>query len=115
MEYLDKEGLQYYNSKINAKINNINNKLYSTIADQYLNETTGSMELWSKDLNTITTSGFYNAMTCKNAPYNYAVLIVIGYYLEGYCMQIIGDVTSGNLKVRVQNNYTWSAWRNLLT
>lgn len=113
MEYLDKTGLQHFTSKMNAKINNVNSKLYSSIANLNINTTTGSMELWSKDLNTITTSGFYNAMTCKNAPYNYAVLIVIGYYLEGYCMQIIGDVTSGNLKVRVQINYTWGNWRDL--
>ncbi len=73
----------------------------------------GSMELYSKDLNTITTSGFYNAMTCQNAAFDYMTLIVVGYYLDGYCTQIATDVTTGNMKKRSQINGTWSAWSNL--
>lgn len=73
----------------------------------------GSMELYSKDLNTITKSGFYNAMTCQNAAYDYMTLIVVGYYLNGYCTQIGTDVTTGNMKKRSQINGTWTAWSNL--
>lgn len=113
MEYLDKNGLKHYNSKIQSQINNVNKKLYSSIANLNINETTGSMELWSKNLNTITTSGFYNAMTCTNAAYPYATLIVVGYYLEGYCTQIITDVTTGNMKKRSQINGTWTAWQDI--
>lgn len=70
----------------------------------------GSMELYSKNLNNITTSGFYNAMTCTNAPFDYMTLIVVGYYLDGYCTQIATDVTTGNFKKRSQINGTWNAW-----
>ena len=73
----------------------------------------GSMELYSKDLNNIVTSGFYNAMTCSNAPFDYMTLIVIGYYLTGYCTQIATDVTTGNFKKRSQINGTWTAWSDL--
>lgn len=73
----------------------------------------GSMELYSKDLNTITSSGFYNAMTCKNAAYDYMTLIVVGYYLDGYCTQIATDVTTGNMKKRSQINGSWTAWSDL--
>lgn len=73
----------------------------------------GSMELYSKDLNTITTSGFYNAMTCTNAAFDYMTLIVVGYYLDGYCTQIATDVTTGNMKKRSQINGTWNAWSDL--
>lgn len=84
-------------------------QLYSTIAGMR-NNAKGSMELYSKDLNTITTSGFYNAMTCTNAPYDYMTLIVTGYYLSGYCTQIACDVTTGNYKFRTQTGGTWGAW-----
>lgn len=84
-------------------------QLYSTIAGMQ-NNAKGSMELYSKDLNTITTSGFYNAMTCANAPYDYMTLIVTGYYLSGYCTQIACDVTTGNYKFRTQTGGTWGAW-----
>lgn len=70
----------------------------------------GSMELYSKNLNTITKSGFYNAMTCTNAPFNYMTLIIVGYYLDGYCTQIATDVTTGAFKKRSQINGTWNAW-----
>lgn len=72
----------------------------------------GSMELYSKDLNSITKSGFYNAMTCTNAAFDYMTLIVVGYYLEGYCTQIATDVTTGNVKKRSQINGTWTEWSN---
>lgn len=73
----------------------------------------GSMELYSKDLNTITKSGFYNAMTCANAAFDYMTLIVVGYYLNGYCTQIATDVTTGNMKKRSQINGTWNAWSDI--
>lgn len=73
----------------------------------------GSMSLYSKDLNTITKSGFYNAMTCINAPFDYMTLTVIGYYLEGYTVQIACDVTTGDIKKRNNINGTWSAWKDL--
>lgn len=73
----------------------------------------GSMELYSKDLNTITTSGFYNAMTCQNAAFDYMTLIVVGYYLDGYCTQIATDVTTGNMKKRSQINGSWTDWSDL--
>ena len=84
-------------------------QLYSTIAGMQ-NNAKGSMELYSKDLNTITTSGFYNAMTCTNAPYDYMTLIVTGYYLSGYCTQIACDVTTGNYKFRTQTGGVWGQW-----
>jgi hypothetical protein len=84
---------------------------------QLIEEVTGfplndyaSMNLYSKDLNTITKSGFYNAMTCTNAPFDYMTLTVIGYYLEGYTVQIACDVTTGNTKQRNQINGTWGDW-----
>lgn len=73
----------------------------------------GSMDLYSKDLDTITTSGFYNAMTCQNAAFSYMTLIVVGYYMTGYCTQIATDVTTGNMKKRSQINGTWTAWSDL--
>lgn len=69
-----------------------------------------SMSLYSKDLNTITKSGFYNAMTCTNAPFDYMTLTVIGYYLQGYTVQIACDVTTGEVQKRQNINGTWSAW-----
>ncbi len=84
-------------------------QLYTTLAG-LSNNAKGSMELYSKDLNTITTSGFYNAMTCSNAPFDYMTLIVTGYYLSGYCTQIACDVTTGNYKFRTQTGGTWGAW-----
>lgn len=71
-----------------------------------------SMSLYSKDLNTITKSGFYNAMTCTNAPFNYMTLTVVGYYLEGYTVQIACDVTTGEVKKRNNINGTWSDWES---
>lgn len=84
-------------------------QLYTTLAG-LSNNAKGSMELYSKDLNTITTSGFYNAMTCSNAPFDYMTLIVTGYYLSGYCTQIACDVTTGNYKFRTQTGGTWGEW-----
>lgn len=69
-----------------------------------------SMSLYSKDLNNITKSGFYNAMTCTNAPFDYMTLIVVGYYLTGYTVQIATDVTTGKMERRTCINGTWSAW-----
>lgn len=89
----------------------IESQLPSTIAGYSVNTSTGSMELWSQDLNNITKTGFYNAMTCTNAKYPYSTLIVIGYYLSGYCTQIQTDVTTGAIATRSQINGTWSAWQ----
>ena len=88
-------------------------QLMSTIAGYSVNTTTGSMELWSQNLNNVTKTGFYNAMTCTNAKYPYSTLIVIGYYLSGYCTQIQSDVTTGAIATRTQINGTWSAWKEI--
>lgn len=90
-------------------------QLMSTIAGYDVNTTTGSMELWSQNLNNVTKTGFYNAMTCTNAKYPYSTLIVIGYYLTGYCTQIQVDVTTGTLATRSQVNGTWNAWKEIDT
>ena len=94
---------------VKTAIDAVNNKLYSSIAGVAQNNK-GSMELYSKNLNTITTSGFYNAMTCTNAPFSYCALIVCGYYLDGYCFQLAVDIQTGEIKTRVQTAGTWSAW-----
>lgn len=90
-------------------------QLMSTIAGYSVSTTTGAMELWSQNLNTITKTGFYNAMTCTNAKYPYSTLIVIGYYLSGYCTQIQSDVTTGAIATRTQINGTWSSWKVIST
>ena len=111
MKYLDKNGLSYLWGKIKTRFLNIENQLPSTIAGVDVNTSTGAMELWSQNLNNITKTGFYNAMTCTNAKYQYSTLIVIGYYLSGYCLQIQQDVTTGAIVTRSQINGTWSAWK----
>lgn len=111
MKYLSREGLLYFWKSIKVRFKAIEDQLPSTISGVWQNPATGSMELWSKDLNTVVTSGFYNAITCRNAKYSYGTLIVIGYYLAGYCTQIQTDVTSGAVAVRQQINYNWSAWK----
>ena len=105
------------NALSNTSTNPVQNKVISAnllpaIAGITPNSS-GSMELYSKDLNTITTSGFYNAMTCQNAAFSYMTLIVVGYYMTGYCTQIATDVTTGNMKKRSQINGTWTAWSDL--
>ena len=84
-------------------------KLYSTIAGRTQNAK-GSMELYSVDLDTIVTSGFYNAMTCTHAPASYCALIVCGYYMSGYCFQQAVDINTGIVYTRVQTGGTWSSW-----
>lgn len=111
MKYLSLDGLSYLWKSIKVRFKRIEDQLPSTISGAPLNTTTGSMELWSQDLNQVTATGFYNAMTCKNAKYNYSTLIVIGYYLAGYCTQIQTDVTSGATAIRQQINYSWTAWK----
>ena len=117
-KYLNQTGLSYFWSKIKARftsiqsqITNIDSQMPSTITGVDVNTTTGSMELWSQDLNQVTKTGLYNAITCKNAKYQYSTLIVIGYYLEGYCTQIQTDVTSGAMATRTQINWSWSTWK----
>ena len=105
------------NALSNTSTNPVQNKIISAnllpaIAGITPNSS-GSMELYSKDLDTITTSGFYNAMTCQNAAFSYMTLIVVGYYMTGYCTQIATDVTTGNMKKRSQINGTWTAWSDL--
>jgi len=112
--FLDPSGLNYFFQKL-KNIFALRSQQLSTIAHLNVNESTGSMELWSKDLNTITTSGFYNAMTCSNAKYSYSTLIVIGYYLGGYCTQIQCDVTSGAIATRSQIGGSWTAWKVIST
>lgn len=87
-------------------------QLYTTIANVQ-NNAKGAMELYSKNLNNIVTSGFYNAMQCTNAPFDYIALIVCGYYLDGYCLQIAMDVTTGAVRYRAEINNVWSAWDDL--
>lgn len=109
--YLDQSGLSYFWQKLKARFTGIENQLPSTITGIDVNPSTGSMELWSRDLNTITKTGFYNAMTCQNAKYPYSTLIVVGYYLGGYCTQIQSDVTTGDIATRTQINGSWTAWK----
>ena len=111
MKYLSLDGLSYLWKSIKVRFKAIEDQLPSTISGAPLNTTTGAMELWSQDLNQVTATGFYNAMTCKHAKYNYSTLIVIGYYLAGYCTQIQTDVTSGATAIRQQINYSWTAWK----
>ena len=108
-KYLDDTGLSYFYSKLKAKFA-LRSQSLPVIADISRNETTGAMELWSKNLNNIVTTGMYNAITCTNAKFQYSTLIVIGYYLTGYCTQIQQDVTTGRLATRSQINGTWSTW-----
>lgn len=108
--YLDINGLTYFFQKLKTVFASRSQQL-PVIANLTVNENTGSMELWSKNLNNITTSGFYNAMTCTNAKYQYSTLIVIGYYLSGYCTQIQCDVTTGEIATRSQINGSWSSWK----
>lgn len=110
-DYVNRAGLAYFWQKVKAKITAIQNQLPSTISGYDVNTTTGAMELWSQDLNKVTVTGLYNAMTCKNAKYQYSTLIVIGYYLSGYCTQIQSDVTSGAIATRTQINGSWSSWK----
>lgn len=111
MNYLSKDGLAYLWGKIKARFVNIENQLPSTISGYEVNTSTGSMELWSQNLNAITKSGIYNAITCTNALYPYATLLVMGYYLDGYCTQIISDVTTGKVATRTMTNWVWSDWK----
>lgn len=101
------------NKAVTAAINLLKSVQFGTISGITPNTNTGSMEIWSGDLNKITTSGFYNAITCKNAPSQYLNLLVIGYYLTGYCSQIAIDVTTGNINKRMQINGTWQAWESV--
>lgn len=107
--YLDATGLSYFYQKLKAKFA-LRSQSLPVIADIARNETTGAMELWSKNLNNIVTTGMYNAITCTNAKFQYSTLIVIGYYLTGYCTQIQQDVTTGRLATRSQINGSWSNW-----
>lgn len=109
MAYLDNAGLTYFFNKLKT-VFALRSQSLPVIADVSRNETTGAMELWSQNLNNIVTTGMYNAITCTNAKYQYSTLIVIGYYLTGYCTQIQQDVTTGKLATRSQINGTWSAW-----
>lgn len=114
MKYLDLTGLTYFWGKIKARLTAIENQLPSTISGVATNTNTGSMELWSQNLNNIVTTGVYNAMTCTNSKYTYAVLIVYGYYLSGYCIQIEYDVTTaGKHAVRHMINGSWTAWQEV--
>ncbi len=112
--YLNQSGLSYFWQKLKARFTGIESQLPSTITGVDVNTTTGAMELWSQDLNAVTKTGLYNAITCKNAKYPYSTLIVIGYYLEGYCTQIQMDVTTGAMATRAQINWSWSPWKVII-
>ncbi len=114
-KFLDKDGLLYFWKSIKVRFQAIERQLPSTITGVDVNTTTGAMELWSEDLNQVTKTGLYNAMTCRHAKYPYSTLIVIGYYLSGYCTQIQTDVTTGNMATRTQINGSWSAWKVIST
>lgn len=111
MKYLNLEGLWYFWQILKQRFLKIESQLPSTISGYALNTATGSIELYAKNLNTIITSGFYNAMQCQNAKYEYSTLLVIGYYLSGYCTQIQFDVTTGDMATRSQINYSWTDWK----
>lgn len=108
--FLNSSGLEYLCRSLNVVFARKSQQL-PVIAGIPVNEDSGSMELYSKNLNNIVTSGFYNAMLCTNSKYQYSTLIVIGYYLTGYCTQIQFDVTTGEMATRSQINGTWSTWK----
>lgn len=111
MKYLSLNGLKYFWSKLKARLRNIEVQLPTSITGYDININSGAVELWSQNLNTVTKTGLYNAITCKNAKYQYSTLLVIGYYLDGYCTQIQTDVTSGAIATRTQINGSWTTWR----
>ena len=107
--YLNTSALDYLCRSLNVIFAKESTQL-PTIAGRSINEETGSVDLYNVNLNTVLTSGFYNAMLCSNAKYEYSALLVIGYYLTGYCFQLQADITSNKLAVRTQINGTWSSW-----
>ena len=94
---------------IKAAIDGVNNKLYCTIANLTQNNK-GSMDITGVDLDTITTTGFYNAINCTHAPYTSCALIVCGYYQTGYCFQFAADISTGEISTRVESGGTWTNW-----
>ena len=114
-KFLDKDGLLYFWKSIKVRFQAIEKQLPSSITGVDVNTTTGAMELWSQDLNQITRTGLYNAITCRNAKYPYSTLLVIGYYLYGYCTQVQTDVTTGAMATRTQINGSWTAWKVIST
>lgn len=111
-KFLDQTGLAYFYGKLADKFA-LESEQLPAIANRTINTATGSMDLYSVNLNNVTTSGFYNAMTCTNAKYQYSTLLVIGYYLTGYCTQIQCDVTTGEIATRSQINGSWSTWKEI--
>lgn len=91
----------------------IRNQLPATISGIEMNTDCAAMMTYGTDLNDIVTSGFYNAVQCTNAPYDYMMLIVCGYYTEGYCVQIASDVQTGAMKRRNLINGTWGSWADM--
>lgn len=103
------------NKVITVNFNLMRSQMPSTISGLDMNTTCGSMSAYAIDLNTVTSSGFYNAMECTNAPYSYMMLIVCGYYVSGYCLQLACDVSTGAMKRRNCINGTWTDWEAIET
>lgn len=91
----------------------IQNQLPATISGITMDTTCGAMMTHATDLNDLVTSGFYNAVQCTNAPWDYMMLIVCGYYAEGYCLQIASDVQTGAMKRRNMIGGTWGTWSDM--
>lgn len=91
----------------------IKNQLPATISGIAMNTDCCSMMTYATDLNDIVTSGFYNAVQCQNAPFDYMMLIVCGYYAGGFCLQIASDVNTGAMKRRNLIANTWTNWTNM--
>lgn len=101
------------NKVITVNFNLMHAQMPSVMSGLDMNTECGSMSAYNIDLNNVTVSGFYNAMECQNAPFSYMMLIVCGYYTEGFCLQIACDVSSGAMKRRNLINGTWGEWTDM--
>ena len=68
--------------------------------------------LSSVNLNTITGTGFYTVNNCTNSKYTQATLMVVN-YSSTYCSQTEIDLSTGKSAVRILNNGTWGAWKEI--
>lgn len=98
------------NKVITVNFNLMHEQMPSVMSGFDMNTGCGSMSVYNQDLDDVTVSGFYNAMECQNAPFSYMMLIVIGYYVDGFCAQIACDVSTGKYKFRNKINGTWGEW-----
>ena len=65
----------------------------------------------TKDLNDITTSGFYCAQNAAHSPYTNAMVLVYGYADTNNCFQLAIDAATGNQSKRSKISGTWGAWQ----